>query len=180
MINYNNYPEIKPGKKLIKRIYIATMLFIFGRAFQAVSRVDKGAKEEFAQLPSDFMLDFGVLPNGPHMIVGKDKDGKIKYFGWNPSGKKITLKMHIKNIEAAMRLLTFRESSCTASARDRIIVDGDLPAACNILHIMDLLEVLLLPKVIAKLGVKRYPKWSQLSPLRKWVSRVLTYIRLIA
>jgi hypothetical protein len=180
MIQYNDYPEIKPGKKILKRIYVATMLFVFGRAFQAVSRVDRGAKEEFAQMPDDFVLDFCVVPNGPHMIVGKDDKGRIKYLGWNPAGKKITLAMRIKNIEAAMRMFTFLESSCTATSRDRLIVDGDLPAACNVLHIMDLLEVLLLPKFAAKLGIKRYPKWSQLSPLRKWTSRLLTYVRLVA
>jgi len=180
MINYNKYPEIKPGMKLIKRIYVATMLFVFGRAFQAVSRVDRGAREEFAKMPADFVLDFGVVPNGPHMIVGKDAKGRIKYMGWNPAGKKITLYMKIKNMESAIRMFTFMESSCTATSRDRLIVDGDLPTACGVLHIMDLLEVLLLPKFAAKLGVKRYPKWSQLSPVRKWTSRLLTYVRLVA
>ena len=180
MINYNNYPELKPGKKIIKRIYVATMLFVFGRAFQAASRVDRGAKEEFARMPADFVLDFCVVPNGPHMIVGKDDKGRIKYMGWNPAGKKVTLSMRIKNMEAAMRMFTFFESSCVATSRDRLIVDGDLPVACGVLHVMDLLEILLLPKFAAKLGIKRYPKWSQLSPLRKWTSRLLTYVRLAA
>ncbi len=84
-MNFNDYPEIKPGKKLIKRIYVAVMLFVFGRAFQAASRVDRGAKEEFAAMPADFMLDLCVLPNGPHMIVGKNEKGKVKYMGWNPA-----------------------------------------------------------------------------------------------
>jgi hypothetical protein len=180
MINYSDYPEIRPGKKLIKRIYVATMLFVFGRAFQAASRVDPSAKAEFAAMPDDFMLDFCVLPNGPHMIVGKDAKGKVKYMGWNPQGKKITLYMKIKNMESAIRMFTFLESSCVATSRDRLIVDGDLPVACGVLRIMDLLEVLLLPKFAAKLGVKRYPKWSQLSPFRKWTSRLLTYVRLVA
>jgi hypothetical protein len=180
MINYNNYPEIKPGMKLVKRIYVAVMLFVFGRAFQAASRVDPVAKEEFGRMPDNFILDFCVLPNGPHMIVGKDEKGRIRYMGWNPKGKKITLYMKIKNMESAIRMFTFLESSCTATSRDRLIVDGDLPTACGVLHIMDLLEVLLLPKIAAKLGVKRYPHWSQLSPFRKWASRLLVYVRLAA
>ncbi len=178
-MDMNKYPEIKPGKKLIKRIYVAVMLFVFGRAFQAVAGVDRQAKEEFARMPDDFMLDLCVAPNGPHMIVGKDKKGKIKYMGADPAGKKITLFMKIKNLEAAMLMFTFQESSCTATARDRLIVDGDLPVACGVLRMMDLLEVLLLPKIVAKLGVKRYPKWSQLSPFRKYSSRVLTYARIV-
>lgn len=179
-MNINKYPEIKPGKKLIKRIYVAVLLFVFGRAFQAVAKVDKGAKEEFANMPDDFLLDLCVAPNGPHMLVGKDEKGKIKYFGWNPAGKKVTLSMKIKSVEAAILMFTFQESSCTATSRDRLIVDGDLPVACGVLRLMDLLEVLLLPSPVTKLAVKRYPKWSQLSPLRKYASRIGTYVRLIA
>jgi len=173
-MNINKYPEIKPGSKLIKRIYVTVLLF------QAVAKVDRGAKEEFANMPDDFMLDLCVAPNGPHMIVGKDKNGKIKYFGGNPDGKKITLFMRVKSMDAAILMFTFQESSCTATSRDRLIVDGDLPVACGVLRLMDLLEVLLLPSPAAKLGVKRYPKWSQLSPLRKYASRIGTYVRLIA
>ena len=178
-MNINKYPEIKPKGKLLKRLYVSTMLFVFGRAFQAAAGVDKAAKEEFGAMPSDFMLDLCVIPNGPHMLVGKNAKGKVKYFGWNPTGKKVTLFMKVKNIEAAMLMFTFQESSCVATSNDRLIVDGDLPVACGVLRMMDLLEVLLLPKFAAKLGVKRYPKWSQLSPFRKYISRILTYIRLV-
>ncbi|HNW27349.1 MAG TPA: hypothetical protein PKN50_02635 [Spirochaetota bacterium] len=179
-MNINNYPEIRPKSKLIKKIYVWVMLFVFGRAFQAASKVDPAAKEEFAKMPADFCFDMCVLPNGPHMIIGKDEKGKIRYMGWDPRGKKITLWMKIKNLDAAILMFTFQESSCVATARDRLIVDGDIPAACGILRLMNLLETLLLPKLLAKLGVKRYPRRTQLSPARKWASRILTYIRIVA
>ncbi len=179
-MNINNYPEIQPKTKLIKKIYVWIILFVFGRAFEAAAKVDKSAKEEFAKMPADFCFDMCVLPNGPHMIIGKDEKGKVRYMGWNPRGKKITLWMKIKNMESAILMFTFQESSCVATARDRLIVDGDIPQACGILRLMNLLETLLLPKLVTKLGVKRYPKWSQFSPVRKWTSRLLTYIRLVA
>jgi hypothetical protein len=175
----NDYPLIKPEKKRFKRMYVALLLFIFGRAFQAVAKVDRAAKKEYADMPSDFMLDLCVAPNGPHMIVGKNKKGKIQYYGWNPKGKMITLSMKIKSLEAAILMFTFQESSCTATARDRLIVEGDLPVASGVLRIMDLLEVLLLPKFIARLGVKRYPDRSRMSLGRKLRSRVLTYSRVV-
>lgn len=174
-----DYPEIHPRKKWIKRIYVSIMLFVFGRAFQAAAKSDPSAKKEFESMPDDFMLDLCVEPNGPHMLVGKDEKGRIRYYGWNPEGKKVTLYMKIKNLDAAILMFTFQESSCVATARDRLIVDGELAVACGVLRIMDLLEVLLLPKIVAKLGVKRYPKWSQLSPFRKYLSRVLTYVRIV-
>lgn len=173
-----DYKEIKPSRKPFKRFYVSLLLFIFGRAFQAVAKVDPAAKKEFDSMPSNFMLDLCVAPNGPHMIVGKDEKGRIRYYGWNPKGKRITLSMKIKHLEAAMLMFTFQESSCTATARDRLIVEGDLPVASGVLRIMDLLEVLLLPKFIARLGVKRYPNRTQMSLGRKLRSRVLTYVRI--
>ncbi|MFP4557141.1 MAG: hypothetical protein ACLFNU_09740 [Bacteroidales bacterium] len=174
-----DYPIVKPGKKRLKRIYVGLLLFIFGRAFQAVAKVDPIAKREFENMPPGFMLNLCVAPNGPHMIVGKDKHGKIRYYGSNPKGKMITLSMKIKSLEAAMLMFTFQESSCTATARDRLIVEGDLPVASAVLRIMDLLEVLLLPKFIAKLGVKRYPNRQRMSLKRKLRSRILTYTRVV-
>jgi hypothetical protein len=174
-----DYPEVVPGKKIFKRLYVSLLLFIFGRAFQAVAKVDSKAKEEFDRMPSNFMLDLCVAPNGPHMIVGKDKKGRIRYYGWNPKGKHITLSMKIKHLEAAILMFTFQESSCTATARDRLIVEGDLAVASGVLRIMDLLEVLLLPKFIAQLGVKRYPNRTQMPLSRKLRSRVLTYARVV-
>lgn len=175
----HDYPLISPGKKRIKRIYVSVLLFIFGRAFQAVAKSDPAAKAEFDSMPSDFMLDLCVAPNGPHMVVGKDKKGKVKYFGWKPGDRKITLKMEIKHLEAAILMFTFQESSCTATARDRLIVEGDLPVASGVLRIMDLLEVLLLPWFIAKLGVKRYPDHMRMPLSRKLRSRVLTYVGVV-
>lgn len=174
-----SFSSYTPGKKRIKRFYVSLLLFIFGRAFQAAAKADPAAKAEFDSLPDDFMLDLCVAPNGPHMLVGKDKNGRIKYFGWKPGDKRITLTMKIKHLEAAILMFTFQESSCTATARDRLIVEGDLPAASSVLRIMDLLEVLLLPKFIAKLGVKRYPNHTRMPLGRKLKSRVLTYARVV-
>jgi hypothetical protein len=64
-MNINKYPEVKSGSKLIKKIYVAIMLWIVGRAIQAASRVDREVKDEFAGLPDDFMMHLHVLPSGP-------------------------------------------------------------------------------------------------------------------
>ena len=50
-------------------------------------------------------------------------------------------------------------TSCGATSRDRLIVDGDLPTACGMLTSWTC-SVLLLPKFAAKLGVA-LPKWSR-------------------
>jgi len=173
------YNEIKPGKKRLKRLYVTIALFLFGRAFQAAAGTDRDIKKEFNRLPKDFLFDLCVAPSGPHMLIGKNNKGKLKFIGMNPEGKNITLSMKIRNLESAMLLLTFRESTFTANAHDRIIVNGEISEALAVVRSMNLLEVFLLPKMLAKRGVKRYPAWSQLSPARKHINRIIIYIRLI-
>jgi hypothetical protein len=123
------------------------------------------------------MMHLHVLPSGPGMIVGKDKNGKVRYMGWNPKGKKITLDMKVKNIEGAILMFTFQESTCVASANNRLAVSGNVPDTMAFIRILNIVETYLLPKIITSLAVKRYPKWSQMSPLRKYTGRVLVYIR---
>lgn len=176
-MNINNYPEIKPGKKPIKRIYIAVMLWIVGRAIQAACRIDKEVRKEFRELPEKFAFSLGVLPKGPYMIVGKDDKGRAKYLGWSKGRKRLPLEMNIKNLEAAFKVFTFQESTSVAFARERFIVDGDLGYSLAIVRVLNIVEVYLLPKIITKLAVKRYPGWSEFSPLRKHINRILIYIR---
>ncbi|MBP9044341.1 MAG: hypothetical protein KBG49_12715 [Spirochaetes bacterium] len=176
-MNIAKYPEIKSTSKRLKKIYVAVMLWIVGRAIAAAAKIDREVKEEFSRLDDKFMMHLHVLPGGPGMIVGKDKNGKVKYMGWNPAGKKITLDMKIKNIEAAMLMFTFQESTCVASAHNRLAVSGNVPDTMAFIRILNIVETYLLPKVITSLAVKRYPKWSQMNPLRKHLGRILIYIR---
>jgi aldehyde:ferredoxin oxidoreductase len=171
-----NFREVAPGKKSLKKDYVAIMMWFMGRAIQAASAVDRSVKKEFAGMPDSFTFALSVMPNGPHMIVGKDRRGVVRYRGWDTEGKKIDLDMKIKNIEAAMLIFTFRESTALATARDRLVVDGEVAHACAIVRILDAVEVYLLPKIIARLAVKRYPDWPF---RRKYLGRALVYVRTI-
>jgi hypothetical protein len=172
----NNFREVAAGEKSLKRDYVAIMMWFMGRAIQSAAAVDRAVKKEFVDMPDSFTFALCVMPNGPHMIVGKDQRGFVRYRGWDPEGEKIDLQMKIKNIEAAMLIFTFQESTALATARDRLIVDGEVAHACAIVRILDIVEVYLLPKIIAKLAVKRYPGWSF---GRKYFGRVLIYVRTI-
>jgi hypothetical protein len=171
-----DFREVKAGSKRFKKDYVAVMLWFVGRAIQAAAAMDEAVKKEFEELPDRFTFSLSVMPDGPHMIVGKSKRGIVYYLGWDPEGKDITLRMKIKNIEAAMLMFTFQESTAVAIARDRLIVDGEVHDACAILHILDIVEVYLLPKFIAKKAVKRYPVDS---PDITFSRRVLIYLRAI-
>jgi len=73
-------------------------------------------------------------------------------------------------------LFTFMESTPTANARYRMCVNGDVPPACAAVRILDIVQVYLLPKFIAKLAIKRYPQWSF---KRHTLDRALVLIRTI-
>lgn len=171
-----NFRVVKAGKKSLKRDYIALLLWFMGKAIQAASAVDEAVKREFETLPDYFTFSLGVMPGGPYMIVRKTKKGIVQYIGWDPTDQKIDLTMNIKNIEAAWLLFTFQESTAVSTARNRLIVDGEIPHACAVVRILDIVEVYLLPKLIARLAVKRYPVWP---PSRKYLGRIWIYIRTI-
>jgi hypothetical protein len=200
-MNINKYPEIHPGMKLFKRVYVAILLWTVGKAVQVAAKVDKKVREELDRLPNNFTLrmmvapekafplffyakmlpsfvsDKGLLLYGIQMFIHKDKEGKIQYLGADPRGKKVDLSIVFKNIEAAWLVLSFQESTATGYMHDRFVVEGDLVHALRFVRVLDIVEVFLLPKIIAKLAVKRYPKWSEMSPMRKFVKRVVIYLR---
>ncbi|MBN2517187.1 MAG: hypothetical protein JXC33_14280 [Deltaproteobacteria bacterium] len=171
-----DYREVQAGSKPFKRAYIAVMLWFVGRAIQAAARVDKAVREEFEKLPEGFTFSLGVQPHGPYMIVGKNQKGRVKYLGWKPESKVVDLRMAIKNIEAALLLFTFQESTAISICRDRIDFDGDLPPALTVIRAIGIVEVYLLPKLISKLAIKRYPVWSF---GRKYLGRIRIYFHSI-
>jgi len=160
-------------------MYVVIMLWVVGRAIQVAARVDKDVKKEFEDLPEDFIFYLGVGPAGPYMVVGKNEKGKVKFMGMNPSGKNISLRLTIKTMEAAIQVFTFQESTCVAFARERFVADGELPQALGIVRVLNRIETLLLPKIVTKLAVKRYPKWSELNPVRKYLTRIAVYLGIV-
>jgi aldehyde:ferredoxin oxidoreductase len=175
-MDLSGYREVSPGGKPIKRAYIAIMLWFVGRAIQAASRVDKAVKREFDDLPEGFAFRLGVMPSGPYMVVGKEPGGRVKYLGGDAGDRAIDLDMKIKNLEAAVLMFTFQEATAQATCRNRLIVDGEVPPACGIVRVLDMVEIFLLPKLVARLAVKRYPKWSL---IRKFVGRTRIYMRAV-
>ena len=168
--------EVHAGGKPIKKIYVGIFLWFTGRAIQAAAKSDEQVKKEFEALPDNFTFSLGVLPNGPWMIVGKE-NGTVKYLGSDPKVRHQQIRLVIKNIDAAFLLLSFQESTATASVRNRLMIDGETPNAMAVNRILDIVEVYLLPKLIASLAVKRYPSWWPLG--RKYGGRVGVYTRTV-
>lgn len=150
---------IVPGANPFKKYYLAVLMWFVGRAIQAGARVDPAIQKEFGALPARFTFSLEVQPNGPRLVVTKDDQGRPRYLFGRRHTPQIDLQIKIKSLEAAFVLFTFRESTVTAIARDRLIVDGDIAAGCTVIRILDQVEAYLLPKLIASLAIRRYPRW---------------------
>jgi hypothetical protein len=156
----NDFTEIVPGGRPLVKAYLAVMLWFVGRAIQAASKVDDDVRREFSELPEGFTFALTAAPSGPSLVVGKDSEGNVKYLGGSIEGKKLDVKMTLKSMEGLFQLFTFRESTPIANARDRLFVEGGIPEACAAVRILDIVQVYLLPKPVAKLAIKRYPQWN--------------------
>lgn len=153
------YREASPGSSRLKRAYMRIMLWFMGRAIQAASRVDERVRNEFRSLPDRFTFALGVMPNGPHLVVQKRGLDRGRYRGGRVAGQDVDLKLEFKHLEAGFLTFSFQENTAIATARDRLIVDGEVGYACAVVRILDIVQIYLLPKWIARRAVKRYPRW---------------------
>lgn len=169
----NQVRDVRAGKKPFKRAYVGIFLWFTGRAIQAAAAVDEQVKKEFDNLPDNFTFSLGCLPDGPWMVVGKDR-GAVRYLGGDPDIRPLHVRLAFKSVDAAFLVLSFQESTALATARNRLITDGELPYAMAVIRILDIVEVYLLPCFIAARAVKRYPRWSL---WRKLKGRVAVYTR---
>ncbi|MCG8564489.1 MAG: hypothetical protein MI747_05340 [Desulfobacterales bacterium] len=169
-----NFTEVRPGKQHLKRAYLHIMLWFTGRAVQAAARVDPEIKSEFDAMPPGYCFSLGAFPSGPAMVVGKTPKGKVKYLGRRAKQGEPDLTLNLKSLEHLFQLFTFQESTPAANARDRLFVDGDIPHTCAVVRILDKVQVYLLPRFIARLAVKQYPKWTL---KRHTLTRTRVYLR---
>lgn len=76
----------------------------------------------------------------------------------DPETPGLDMKVSLKSIDAAWYLFSFQESTCQSEANGRLIVKGELPHTCTFIRLMDKVEILLLPRFIAKRAVKQWER----------------------
>lgn len=140
----------------LKRLYVAAMLRIVGWGLRAMSRVDPVVRAETAGFPDGMIITMMAMPDGPSMVLEKTAAGRLRYLGGRVP-ERTDLAIRFKHIDYAFRVLAFIESTPTAFARARMVVDGDVSAGIRLVRCMYRLEALLMPRFIAARGMKRYP-----------------------
>ncbi len=140
----------------LKRLYVVVMMRIVGWGLRAMSRVDPVVRAETAGFPAGIVIAMTTLPDGPSMVLQKTPEGRLRYLGGRLP-EQLGLAIRFKHLDYAFRVLAFIESTPTAFARDRMVVDGDLAAGIRLVRCMYRLEAVLMPRFIAARGMKRYP-----------------------
>ena len=140
----------------LKCHYVAAMMRIVGWGLRAMSRVDPVVRAEAAGFPDGMVIEMTTMPAGPGLVLQKAPEGHLRYLG-SRAHDGSDLSIRFKHLDFSFRLFAFIESTPTAFARARMIVDGDLAAGIRLVRCLYRLEALLMPRFIAARGMKRYP-----------------------
>lgn len=158
MNSENEQQLIVPRANIIKKYYIMAIMWFMGRAIEAAAKMDTPIKSEFDRLPAGFSFCLMVQPDGPAMTMRKDEKYRPRYYRGFHHDQQLDLKISITSLEAAFALFSFQESTITSATRSRLVVDGDISAGCAVIRIFDIIETYLLPKLLVRLAVRRFPK----------------------
>ncbi len=138
-----------------QKAYVALMMDTIARALVSASQVDGELRDEVAGFPADYIIQMMVLPNGPQFAIQVQADKSL--IRLDPFDGKPDLSVKFKHLAHAFLVFSFQESTARAFANDRLIADGELGYAIRLVRCLNKLEVLILPKLVAELAVKRYP-----------------------
>ena len=148
----------------LKRSYVAVMMRIVGRGLASASRVDREIASEVLHLPTATTIAMKVYPHGPCCFLQSTESG-LSYLGLRDEGT-ADVEIIFKHLQHAWLLFTFQESTPTAFARNRIVLDGELAHATVFNRCLARLMTLILPRGIARRAVKRYPALAFSDKLR--------------
>ncbi len=137
------------------RLYVTLMLEVVGRGLVAASQSDSVMQDELADFAPGTVIQMRVLPQGPQFSVEVLDAGRLRLLKELPA--KVDVGVCFKHMAHAFLVLSFQESTATAFAHDRMYVDGDISRALRLVRCLNRMEALILPKLIAKRAVKRYP-----------------------
>ncbi len=142
-------------RSTLKRAYVALMMRIVGRGLAIASRVDGEIAHELSHLPAVMIIAMRVHPNGPCCFL-QHTGTDLAYLGPRTSSE-ADMAIIFKHLQHAWLLYTFQENTPIAFARNRIVLDGEIAHAVVFNRCLARLLTLILPRLIARRAVKRYP-----------------------
>lgn len=141
--------------------YVQMMFYIIAHGLASASRHDKLIRRELQGYPEGLTIKMQVLPQHASFVVQvSQENGKpvLDVVTQDKADVKSNVTVYFKHLQVAMLVLSFQESTPQAFANDRMIVDGDIGFATRFVRILNQLQALILPKLIAQRAIKRYPQ----------------------
>jgi hypothetical protein len=166
-----DYQEIVPGKKWFATLVTRVFFYFIGMGMQTAYRIDPDVKKEVDSWPETFSFRMAVV-GGPSMLMLK-KEGSFKYLG-EKEAFYCDVEMWFKNIEFAYLTMTARISVPNAVYHNRQFVRGNLKYMISIIRVLNIVQTLLLPNLIARFYIKEVPKLT----LKKLMNRAITYFNI--
>ena len=131
------------------------MMQVVGRGLAVASRVDTEIAYELSHLPAEIIIAMRVHPNGPCCFL-QHTGTDLTYLGPRLAGE-ADMEIIFKHLQHAWLLYTFQENTPIAFARNRIVLDGEIAHAVVFNRCLSRLLTLILPRLVARRAVKRYP-----------------------
>lgn len=143
-------------KPTLEHGYVTLMMDIIGRGLVMASQVDPEVQAELKGFSENFTISMKVFPRGPQFIAQVQQDKTLKLLKHLDGKPNLTISF--KHLHFAFLVFSFQESTSRSFANDRMVADGDLAYAIRLVRCLNRMESLILPKVVANLAVKEYPK----------------------
>ena len=146
----------KNVKPTLQHAYVALMMDVIGRGLVMAAEVDDEVKQEITGFPTGFIFSMKVFPNGPRFVAKVQDDHSLRLLK-NFTGRP-DLTITFKHLTHAFLVFSFQEGTAQAFANDRMVADGEVSYAIRLVRCLNKMEALILPKLVANLAVKEYPK----------------------
>ena len=148
--------NVKTGQKPFKRFVVAAGFFALGKGMQSASHFDKEFIECMSGFPDGFTFQMVVKPNGPAVVLRKDK-GKFYFKGLKPLPH-ADLTVNVKNIDTAFMMIVTLIGAAQAFAEHRLSVVGDISDGLKITKCMNIVQFYLFPEILSKNILMKVPK----------------------
>lgn len=153
-------PLISKLQPNAERVYVQIMIDVIARGLVSASHNDPEVQKEIAGFKTGQTIQMIVLPNVAQFTLQVTEEHTFKILPQKNSSRateKADLIVKFKHVSLAFLVFSFQESTAKAFARDRLVADGDVSDAIRFVRCLNRLEVIILPKIMAKLAVKNYP-----------------------
>jgi hypothetical protein len=153
----DDFPDIPPRRKPIKRVTNQIVMFVLGRALQSLSHSDPLIQQDVRSWPEKFTLMLVVRPDGGSMTVTRADNGHLIYRGNKISEKEADVVIYVKNVDSAFSMFTGQLGIDVAYAQHAMCARGDLSNTVSVVRVLDIAEAYLFPSILARRLMKQLP-----------------------